>query len=161
MNIHLVRNSLNTTCFQSQKSHYARTRCTDRYGDSSLNCSNLQSISIWIRAHWLVGKDSYLCNRTKLQLFQKWLSMRLDYLSLSKVHWFLKKVSALSSLYENKVLFTKPFQASSIWHQLKDVVFINWKGAVSKMNEFYHLFIFLNQINLHILTYYFLVTWRT
>ena len=28
---------------------------------------------------------------------------------------------------ENKVLFTKPFQASPIWHWLKDPLFINWK----------------------------------
>ena len=36
-------------------------------------------------------------------------------------------MSAQSSLYENKVLFTKPFKASSSWHPLKDLVFINWK----------------------------------
>ena len=46
-------------------------------------------------------------------------------------------MSERSSLYENKVLFTKPFQASSSWHQLKDLVSINWK------NTFWSLFQFI------------------
>ena len=39
-------------------------------------------------------------------------------------------MSARSSLYQKKVIFNKPFQASSSWHQLKDLVFINWKNTV-------------------------------
>ena len=46
-------------------------------------------------------------------------------------------MSAWSSLYENKVFFTKPFQASPCRHQLKDLVFINWKTLISKMKRFY------------------------
>jgi hypothetical protein len=38
------------------------------------------------------------------------------------VHSFLKMVLARSSLYESKVLFTKHFQASTCWHQLKYLV---------------------------------------
>ena len=45
-------------------------------------------------------------------------------------------MSAHSSLQENKVLLTKAFQASPTWHQLKELVFINWKNTISKINGF-------------------------
>ena len=52
-----------------------------------------------------------------------------------KVHLFLK-VFARSSLYKNKVLFTKPFQASPSWHQMTYLVFIKSKNTQAKFHSF-------------------------
>ena len=47
---------------------------------------------------------------------------------------------ARTSLYENKVLFTKPFQASPCWHKLKCLVFIKSKNTVSKLCDYISFF---------------------
>ena len=44
------------------------------------------------------------------------------------------------SLYENKVPFTKLFQASPCWHQLKCLVFIKSKNTVSKLCDYISFF---------------------
>ena len=55
---------------------------------------------------------------------------------LTKVHSFFKTVSARSSVYENKVLFTKPFQASPSWHQLKTLFSQTEKTLFAKWMDF-------------------------
>ena len=57
-----------------------------------------------------------------------------------KVHSFLKQCLHDLILWKQGLFFTKPFQASPCWHQLKDHLFIKWKKikkiTVSKMNRF-------------------------
>ena len=53
---------------------------------------------------------------------------------VAKVHLFLKRCLHNLPCMKKEILFTKPYQASPSWRQLKDLVFINWKNTVSKMN---------------------------
>jgi hypothetical protein len=123
-------------------SHVTRRAHSDH---ETMYCNLLHLFTVIMIVKFKGAVSQGFCQEFKIEkeIKSKILNLFEPKKDITEVRSFIKQCLHIFTLWK-QIRFTKPFQASPYWHQLKYLVFMKWKNTVSKMNGFRLFFLEAN-----------------